>query len=204
LLGSLSASGLETSPRGHAPAACAATRRAPTACECVHLPNLPNPLPGAAVLSRLSHFLRRRGPRRVLSLLRRTGRLPGADPVMLAISSRFPSNHQNPKVGEEAVRVGYWSREPSSSLCGNQPALQVRGSSATNRLHAAPALLTREYQSDDRRCQMTLTASSPSPPLTTPFHISESAPNPTPSHTTAPVPSAGAMPFPHASCRRGA
>jgi len=120
-----------------------------------------------------------------LTLLRRTGRLPGADPVMLAISSRFPSNHQNPKVGEDAVRVGYWSREPSSPLCGNQPALQVRGSSATNRSHAAPALLTREYQSDDRRCQMTLTASSPSPPLPTPFHISGTKSSTACFHTSA-------------------
>jgi hypothetical protein len=70
-----------------------------------------------------------------------------------------------------AAEVDIEGREPSIDLCGDQPASLVRGSSATNHCHAAPALLTREYQSDDPRCSLT----SATPPVLTPldknFHI---------------------------------
>jgi hypothetical protein len=56
-----------------------------------------------------------------------------------------------------AAEADIEGREPSYLLCGDQPARLVRGSSATNHCHAAPALLTREYQSDDRRCSLTST-----------------------------------------------
>ena len=56
-------------------------------------------------------------------------------------------------------------------LCGDQPALLVRGSSATNHCHAAPALLNREYQGDDRRCFLTSAALPALAPLDKDFHI---------------------------------
>ena len=74
-------------------------------------------------------------------------------------------------IEEDAVEVGYLSREPSMTLCGTQPALQVGGSSATNHCHAAPALPTRAYQGDDRRCFLDLAAASLTRPLDIPFHI---------------------------------
>jgi hypothetical protein len=71
-----------------------------------------------------------------------------------------------------AVEADIEGREPSIALCGDQPALLVRGSSATNHCHAAPALLTREYQSDDRRCSLTSAALPALAPLDKNFHIS--------------------------------
>jgi hypothetical protein len=71
----------------------------------------------------------------------------------------------------DAVEVGYWSRETSKSLCDTQPALQVRGSSATNHCHAAPAQPTHEYQSNDRRCSFHLGRALLFVPLDKPFHI---------------------------------
>ena len=54
--------------------------------------------------------------------------------------------------------------------------------SVTNHCHAAPAQLTREYQSDHRRYVLTPATtcavhpeSPPTNPLTTPFHIRSSA-----------------------------
>ena len=74
-------------------------------------------------------------------------------------------------IEEDAVEVGYLSREPSMTLCGTQPALQVRGSSATNHCHAAPAPPTREYQSDYRRCPLDLDRTFLVVPLDKLFHI---------------------------------
>jgi len=71
-----------------------------------------------------------------------------------------------------AAEVDIEGREPSNHLCGDQPALLVRGSSATNHCHAAPALLTREYQSDDRRCSLTSATLPVLTPLDRNFHIS--------------------------------
>jgi hypothetical protein len=71
-----------------------------------------------------------------------------------------------------AVEVDVEGRESSTLLCGDQPARLVRGSSATNHCHAAPALLTREYQSDDRRCSLT-SAALPALPYLTKTSISE-------------------------------
>jgi hypothetical protein len=70
-----------------------------------------------------------------------------------------------------AVEVDIEGRESSISPCGDQPAPIVRGSSATNHCHAAPALLTREYQSDDRRCSLTSPALPALAPLDKNFHI---------------------------------
>jgi len=70
-----------------------------------------------------------------------------------------------------AVEVDTEGRESSTGLCGDQPAHLVRGSSATNHCHAAPALLTREYQSDDRRCSLTSAALPALAPLDKNFHI---------------------------------
>ena len=67
--------------------------------------------------------------------------------------------------------VGMLSREPSLVSCGIQPARLVRGSSATNHCHAAPALPTREYQGDDRRCFLDLASAFLTRPLAIPFHI---------------------------------
>ena len=75
-------------------------------------------------------------------------------------------------IEEDAVEVGYLSREPSMPLCGTQPALQVGGSSATNHCHAAPAQPTREYQGDNRRCSFDLDCAFLFVPLDNPFHIS--------------------------------
>jgi Transposase IS116/IS110/IS902 family len=69
------------------------------------------------------------------------------------------------------VGVDIEGREPSTALCGDQPAPLVRGSSATNHCHAAPALPTREYQSDDRRCSLTSPALPAFAPLDKNFHI---------------------------------
>ena len=71
-----------------------------------------------------------------------------------------------------AVEVDIEGREPSIALCGDQPALLVRGSSATNHCHAAPALLTREYQGDHRRCFLPSVATRALHPLDKHFHIS--------------------------------
>ena len=70
-----------------------------------------------------------------------------------------------------AAEVDIEGREPSIPLCGDQPALLVRGSSATNHCYAAPAPPTREYQSDDRRCSLTSTALPALAPLDKNFHI---------------------------------
>jgi hypothetical protein len=70
-----------------------------------------------------------------------------------------------------AVEVDTQGRESSMRLCGDQPALLVRGSSATNHCHAAPALLNREYQGDDRRCFLTSAALPALAPLDKDFHI---------------------------------
>lgn len=70
-----------------------------------------------------------------------------------------------------AVEVDNEGREPSTHLCGDQPAPLVRGSSATNHCHAAPALLTREYQNDDRRCSLTSPALPALALLDKDFHI---------------------------------
>jgi hypothetical protein len=71
------------------------------------------------------------------------------------------------------VEVDTEGRGPSSSLCGDQPALLVRGSSATNHCHAAPAPPTREYQADDRRCFLTSAVLPVLAPLDKDFHIRE-------------------------------
>jgi hypothetical protein len=73
-----------------------------------------------------------------------------------------------------AVEVDTQGRESSMRLCGDQPALLVRGSSATNHCHAAPALLNREYQGDDRRCFLTSAALPALAPLDKDFHIRRS------------------------------
>ena len=75
-------------------------------------------------------------------------------------------------IAEGVVEVGYLSRDPSRPLCGTQHAPEVRGSLATNHCHAAPALLTREYQSDDRRCSFDVDRTFLFVPLDKPFHIS--------------------------------
>ena len=71
-----------------------------------------------------------------------------------------------------AVEVDTQGRESSMRLCGDQPALLVRGSSATNHCHAAPDRPTREYQRDDRRCFLTSAALPALAPLDKDFHIS--------------------------------
>ncbi len=52
-----------------------------------------------------------------------------------------------------------------------QLATLVRGSSATAHCYAATALLTREYQGDDRRQSLTSAATRASQPLDFSFHI---------------------------------
>gem|GEM_PF-4559695 len=73
--------------------------------------------------------------------------------------------------GGERRRPDTEGQEPSNRLCGKQPARLVRGSSATTHCHAAPALLTREYQGDDRRCSLTSAALPALAPLDNNFHI---------------------------------
>jgi hypothetical protein len=71
----------------------------------------------------------------------------------------------------QAPRKGLSSWASGKADCGDQPARLVRGSSATNHCHAAPALLTREYQSDDRRCSLTSATLPVLTPLDKNFHI---------------------------------
>jgi hypothetical protein len=80
-----------------------------------------------------------------------------------------------------AVEVDTQGRESSKALCGDQPALLVRGSSATTHCHAAPALPTRGYQGDDRRCFLTSAALPALAPLDKDFHIRTSPPRCSPS-----------------------
>src|SRR3954471_7978570 len=80
--------------------------------------------------------------------------------------------------GWSAVRVAGGRREhgeTSSLACYVVPThvSSVRTTSVTAHCHAAPALLTREYQGDHRRPVLTpATTRAAAPPLDNPFHIS--------------------------------
>jgi len=75
-------------------------------------------------------------------------------------------------VAEGVAEPGTPAENPRWTLCGGQPAPLVRGSSATNHCHAAPAQPTRGYQRDHRRSSLNSVPLSAAYPLDNHFHIS--------------------------------
>jgi hypothetical protein len=71
-----------------------------------------------------------------------------------------------------AAEVGRVAENPRWPVMRSQLATLVRGSSATTHCHAAPALLTREYQGDHRRCFLPSVATRALHPVDKYFHIS--------------------------------
>ncbi len=62
-------------------------------------------------------------------------------------------------LAQVAVEVGRVPMNPRPTLCDRELALLVRGSLVTAHCPAATAPLTREYQSDHRRCFLPSAAS---------------------------------------------
>ena len=85
LLGGMPPSRMAPPPRGPAAAPRARAQATTPTRERLHMPWLRSPLPRRAILRGLSSFLPGSGGWRVLSLLRRAGRLRRAEPAMIRL-----------------------------------------------------------------------------------------------------------------------